>query len=90
MLIDKNIISFALKLLISIFLVLSSLSKIMSIYSREGKNINWLIKLPGFITTINESIAKTASDTRLRFFILSSCPFIADRHQSSGYKMLFN
>ncbi|MCF6407287.1 hypothetical protein L3C95_30615 [Chitinophaga filiformis] len=52
MLIDKNIISFALILLISIFLVLTSLSKIMSIYSRNGKNINWLIKLPGVIITI--------------------------------------
>ncbi|PWV56159.1 hypothetical protein [Chitinophaga sp. S165] len=52
MLIDKNIISFALTLLISIFLVLTSLSKIMSIYSRDEKNINWLIKLPGFIVII--------------------------------------
>ena len=52
MLIDKNIISFALILLISMFIVLTSLSKIMSIYAQDGKNINWLIKLPGFIITI--------------------------------------
>ncbi len=52
MLVDKNIISFALILLISMFLVLGSLSKVMTIYAREGKNINWLIKLPGFIITI--------------------------------------
>lgn len=37
MLIGKNIISFALILLTSMFLVLTSLSKIMSIYARDGK-----------------------------------------------------
>jgi membrane-associated protease RseP (regulator of RpoE activity) len=52
MLIDNNIISFALTLLISVFLVLTSLSKIMGIYSQDGKNINWMIKLPGFFIII--------------------------------------
>jgi hypothetical protein len=52
MLIDRNIISFALILLISMFLVLTSLSRIVGIYAGDGKNFNWLIKLPGFIIII--------------------------------------
>lgn len=49
MLMDKNIISFALTLLIAIVLVLTLLSKLVGIYSRDGNGMNWLIKLPGYV-----------------------------------------
>lgn len=49
LLIDKNIISVALTLLISILLVLTSLSKLVGIFSRDEKSISWLIKLPGYV-----------------------------------------
>ncbi|SDH36269.1 hypothetical protein [Chitinophaga filiformis] len=52
MLIDNDILSFALTLLISMFLVLTLLSKMMGIFAGDGKKINWLIKLPGFIIII--------------------------------------
>jgi hypothetical protein len=50
-LIDKNIISFALVILISMYLVLAPVSKIMTIYSDE-KKVNKLIKLAGSIVII--------------------------------------
>jgi len=52
MLSNKNIISFALTLLISVVIVLAALSKIMSVASRDEKNANWLIKLPAYIIII--------------------------------------
>ena len=52
MLNDNDILSFALTLLISMFLVLTLLSKMMGIFAGDGKKINWLIKLPGFIIII--------------------------------------
>jgi len=51
-LIDKNIISFALALITSMFLIFTAVSKIMNIASPDGKETNWLIKLPVYIISI--------------------------------------
>jgi hypothetical protein len=52
MLIDKNSIAFALTLLISMYLILTSLTKITSLYPQDAKKGNSLIKLIGYIVTI--------------------------------------
>lgn len=52
MLVDKNIIAFALILLTSMYLVLTLLQKIMALSAQNEKKIYWLIKLPVFIVAI--------------------------------------
>jgi hypothetical protein len=51
-LIDKNIVSFALILCMSTYLVLNSLSKITNLYPKDGKKANWLITLVVLIVTV--------------------------------------
>lgn len=82
MLIDANIISFALTLLISILLVLTSLTKIIGIYTQDGKNINWLIKLPGFIITI---FGVYLTFWKIPIFVFSFFSF----HQNVSYILSF-
>jgi len=52
MLINTNIIAFALTLLISVYFVLTALTKITAIYSQDGKKSIGLIKLIGWIVVI--------------------------------------
>ncbi|MBO9204205.1 MULTISPECIES: RIP metalloprotease [Niastella] len=49
---DKNIISFSLTLLISMYIILTPMTKIMNLYSRDEKKPHWLIRIVGFIVTI--------------------------------------
>lgn len=48
----KNIVSFALILLISMYIVLTPLSKTMSLYSNDEKKRHWLLKVTGFLIFI--------------------------------------